>query len=138
MPIYEADTRITAFESNGTLYVPLNTYEEILGYGLSKVEYDSEQNIVHLSRHDLSDDYKEITNLTWTYNVIGSLEARNNGRVKTLSAPVTVTANGIFVPLTYISEVFGWNYLSLGNGLYAVSENAIDASLVTGVASHIQ
>ena len=138
MPVYEADKRVTAFESNGTLYVPFKTYEEILGYGLSKVEYDSEQNIVHLSRHDLSDDYKEITNLTWTYNVIGSLEARNNGRVKNLSAPVTVTANGIFVPLTYISEVFGWNYLSLGNGLYAVSENAIDASLAESVASHIQ
>ncbi|MDO5478429.1 MAG: stalk domain-containing protein [Clostridia bacterium] len=138
MPVFEADTRVTAFESNGTLYVPFKTYEEILGYGLSKVEYDSEQNIVHLSRHDLSEDYKEITNKEWTYNVIGSLEARNNGRVKTLSAPVVVTENGIFVPVSYLSEVFGWNVSNLGNGLYAVSKNAIDASLAESVASHIQ
>ncbi len=137
MPVYEADTRITAFESNGTLYVPFKTYEEILGYGLSKVEYDSEQNIVHLSRHDLSEDYKEITNMEWTYNVIGSTEARNNGVVKTLTAPVTVANGMIYVPVSYLADVFGWNVKNFGNGLYAVSKTAIDDATVTAVANHL-
>ena len=128
MNVYERDTNVTPFEANGTLYVPAETFEELLGYGMSKVRYDSEDNIIYLARHDLSDDYKEITNYVWTYSVIGSNEVRTNGEAAALSAPVTVKNGIIFVPLTYLSEAFGFAYRSLGNGAYAVSEGALSDS----------
>ena len=128
MNVYERDTNVTPFEANGTLYVPAETFEELLGYGMSKVRYDSEDNIIYLARHDLSDDYKEITNYVWTYSVIGSNEVRTNGEAAALFAPVTVRDGIIFVPLTYLSEAFGFAYKALGNGVYAVSEGALNDS----------
>ncbi len=136
--VYEADTRITTFEANGTVYVPFMTYEDILGYGYAKVEYDSEDNILYMARHDLSEDKREITNYEWTYSEIGTLSARNNGRIKTLTAPITVVDGLIYVPLTYVSDAFGWNIKSFGNGIYALSRNAIDDNLILSVASHLE
>jgi hypothetical protein len=114
------------------------TYEDILGYGYAKVEYDSEDNILYMARHDLSEDNTTITNYQWTYNEIGTLDARINGEIKKLTAPVMVVDGLIYAPLTYVSDMFGWNVKSFGNGLYAVSENAIDDATVLSVASHIE
>ena len=75
--------------------------------------------------------------MEWTYNVIGSTEARNNGVVKTLTVPVTVANGMIYVPVSYLADVFGWNVKNFGNGLYAVSKTAIDDATVTAVANHI-
>lgn len=133
--VYEKDTRVTAFEMNGTVYVPYMTYEDILGYGYAKVEYDAEQDILHMSRHDLSEDLSAITNKEWTYTFVGSLEVRKNGRVGTLSAPV-IAANGIlYVPLTYVAETFGWQYQNLGGGIYAIGRTGLDASLINSIAN---
>ena len=41
---------------------------------------------------------------------------------------MTVKNGIIFVPLTYLSEAFGFAYRSLGNGAYAVSEGALSDS----------
>ena len=136
--VFEADTRITPFEANGTVYVPFMTYEDILGYGYAKVEYDSEDNILYMARHDLSEDKREITNYQWTYNEIGTLAARINGREVSLSKPVMVVDGLIYVPLTYVSDTFGWNIKSFGNGVYALSRNAIDDNLILSVVSHIE
>lgn len=131
MNVYERDTKVTPFEENGTLYIPAESFEELLGYGLSKVTYDPEDNIIYLARHDLSDDYKEITNYVWTYSVLGSAEVRVNGEASYLSAPVTARDGIVYVPLTYLSEAFGFAYKNLGNGAYAVSEGAISDSGVS-------
>lgn len=141
MNVYEADTRITPFEANGTLYVPADTWEELLGFGLSKVKYDSEDNILYIARHDLDIELEdtenrgaEITNYVWTYNVLGSAELRVNGELNYLSAPLTVKDGIIYVPLTYASEAFGWTYKSLGNGAYMISQDgASDAAVAAAL-----
>ncbi|MDO5479498.1 MAG: hypothetical protein Q4G23_10100, partial [Clostridia bacterium] len=102
------------------------------------VEYDSEDNILYMARHDLSEDKREITNYQWTYNEIGTLDARINGEIKKLTATVMVVDGLIYAPLTYVSDMFGWNIKSFGNGLYALSRNAIDEAAVLSVASHIE
>lgn len=143
MPVYEKDTSVAPFEMNGTCYVPLDTFEEILGYGYSKVEYLAEDNTVYLGRYDLEDTdqygtYSKIVNYEWTYSVIGSYEARNNGKLAALTNPC-VTANGIvYVPLTYVSDVFGWDIKSLGNGAYAVSKDMVNITVASLVLNHIQ
>lgn len=144
MNVYEADTRITPFEANGTLYVPADTWEELLGFGLSKVKYDSEDNILYIARHDLDIELEdtenrgaEITNYVWTYNVLGSAELRVNGELNYLSAPLTVKDGIIYVPLTYASEAFGWTYKSLGNGAYMISQDGASDSAVSAALNII-
>ena len=60
--------------------------------------------------------------------MIGSNEVRVNGEAACLSAAVTVQNGIIFVPLTYLSEAFGFAYKALGNGAYAVSEGGLNDS----------
>ena len=38
MNVYEADTRITPFEANGTLYIPEETFNEVMGFGRTKTK----------------------------------------------------------------------------------------------------
>lgn len=144
MNVYEADTRVVPFEANGTLYVPADTWEELLGFGLSKVRYDSEDNILYLARHDLDislDDPEnrgaEITNYVWTYNVLGSAEVRVNGEASYLSAPLAVQNGIIYVPLTYASEAFGWTYRNLGNGAYMISQDGVSEAAVNAALAVI-
>ncbi len=142
MNVYEADTRVIPFEENGTLYVPADTWEELLGFGLSKVKYDSEDNVLYIARHDLDIELEdtenrgaEITNYVWTYNVLGSAEVRVNGEAGYLSAPLTVKDGIVYVPLTYASEAFGWTYKNLGNGAYMISQDgASDAAVNAALA----
>lgn len=136
MALYEKDTRVTSFESNGTLYVPLTVFEEVM-YGESKTEYDNGDNTLHLSCFDLVDS--EITDEIWMYSVLGSLEARVNGRVKTLTNPAIATANGVtYIPLTYFSDCFGFDVYSAGDGVYAVSRyGKVDSAAALEAAAYL-
>ena len=141
MPVYEKDTAVAPFEMNGTLYVPLETYEEILDYGFTKVEYSAEDNTVYLGRHDLepnsTGNVYTITNYEWTYSVVGSLEARNNGTLRTLTN-ACVTANGlVYVPVSYAADVFGWSVRNVGGGIWTVSRNPASESAVNAVLHHL-
>lgn len=114
---YEKDTRVTPFEMNGTLYVPKDVIEEAM-YGESKIEYDSADNILRVKAFRLAD--REITDYTWTYSVLGSREVRINGRLGTLTAPVTAADGIIYIPVTYLSDCFGWT-LTAENGAYILA-----------------
>lgn len=63
---------------------------------------------------------------------IGSYEARENGRIKAISAPVIVVNGIIYVPISIFSEVMGELVTNLGNGVYAIGNanaEAVNAAL---------
>ncbi len=133
----EADIRVTPVEMNGTLYIPEDAYNEIMEYGHSKTEYDSANNTFYTYHYDLSEDKKEIINNTFTYTVLGSNEVRVNGVMKPLTAPVVYENGRFLIPLTLISDCYGWEVNSLGNGIYTVSKNGAPMDNVNAVLSHL-
>ena len=132
MYVYQPDTRITTVSENGTLYVPVNAMEDVLGYGESKFWYDNYENILHLENHDL-DENDEISDYIWTYTVLGTNEARVNGRVTALSNPVKVINGVIMVPVTYLSECFGMDVYDSGDGYISVGRYGVPKDAVNKV-----
>ena len=137
MDIYEKDTRVRAFEMNGTLYVPGDIFEEIMGFGRAKVEYDPNYNVFFTHHFDLSEDEQSIVNYIWTVSALDSTEVRVDGAVKTMSAPVIAKDNMVWAPISLLADCYGWNVQNLGNGVYTVSENAPDLNTVNAVLSHL-
>ncbi|MBQ2941159.1 MAG: hypothetical protein IJD97_02875 [Clostridia bacterium] len=137
MDIYEKDTRVRAFEMNGTLYVPSDVFEEIMGYGKSKVEYDPNYNVFFTHHITLTEDEQAIKEHIWTVSSLDSTEVRVDGTVKTMSAPVIAKDNMVWAPLSLIADCYGWNVTNLGNGVYTVGENAPDLNTVNAVLSHL-
>ena len=135
MNVYDADTRITSFEENGTLYVPELAVEDIMGYGETKTEYYAEDNAQYVSNYNR--EGIEIVDHISSYTIVGSLEARQNGRLVALSNPVKVVNGLRYIPVSYLSEVFGWSVKNYGNGIYAVSGETINDSAVTKAAEII-
>ena len=125
--VYEKDTSITPFEMNGTLYVPAETFEELMGHGLSKVEYNYLTNIFYFYDYRMTDDLTKIAEKNWYYTAIGSYEARANGRLKAISAPVTVVNGIIYVPVSLFNEVIGKTVTNAGNGVYVIGDTKIEA-----------
>ena len=123
MYLYEADTRVKTFTENGMLYVPVTATEEILGYGETKYKINYENNIMFLSTHGI--EGAEITDYVWSYTVIGSNEVRIGGRAKALTNPVKMIDGLCYVPLSYLSDVFGWT-VENENGIWTVSKYGAD------------
>ncbi len=131
MNVYDADTRITTFTENGTLYVPELAVEEIMGYGETKTEYYAEDNAQYVSNYNRSGI--EIVDHIWSYTIVGSMEARKNGAVVALSNPVKVVDGLRYIPLSYISEVFGWKVYVNGD-TFAISGGEINEEAVLKAA----
>lgn len=137
MYVYEDDIRVTPFEENGTLYIPEQAYNEVMGYGFSKTRYVSADNNFFTYHFELNDELTEIINYTWTYSALDSLDARVNGRVTKLSAPVKYV-NGIFyIPVSLIAECYGYEVKALGNGVYTVSFDKTPTDTVNAVINHL-
>lgn len=135
MYVYEKDTRIATFEEDGALYVPVEAYEDVLGYGKSKFVYDNYDNVLTLEAHDLDEVTDEISDYRWTYTVLGSYEARVNGRAVTLSHPVKAVDGVIYVPTTYLTECFGYDSYDTGDGYLAYAMYGVDIGTVNTVKS---
>ncbi len=118
----EYDPTAICVEMNQTAYIPMNALTKILGFGLSKVEYNSDYNMVFV--YSSASDGEAVGSYTWACSVLGSVEARVNGAVKTLSAPAVAYGGTVYVPVTMLSECFGLNVTAAGNGVYAVSRDA--------------
>ncbi|MBQ2942935.1 MAG: hypothetical protein IJD97_11950 [Clostridia bacterium] len=131
MNIFDADTRITAFAENGTLYVPEIAVEEIMGYGETKTEYYAEDNAQYVSNYNRKGI--EIVDHIWSYTIVGSMEARKNGAVVALSAPVKVVDGLRYIPLSYLTEVFGWKAYVNGD-TFAISGGEINEDAVLKAA----
>lgn len=124
MNVYDPDTRIAPIEEDGTLYIPLVAAEEILGYGRTKTEYYGDLDLMYVKNEWLTEENEVAAK--WTYTFIGSNELRVNGRLKTLSKPCKKIDGMVYIPITYFSDAFDWNIVSLGDGAYAVSEVEAD------------
>ena len=86
---------------------------------------------------NLSKLQKEIINNTFTYTVLGSNEVRVNGVMKTLTNPVIYENGRFLIPLTLISDCYGWEVKAMGNGIYTVSKMGAPADTVNAVLSHL-
>lgn len=137
MYVYEPDTRITPFEDAGTLYVPEETVNEIMGYGRTKTRYESAFNMLLTYHYDMNDELTEVENYTWTYGTLGSNEVRVNGKVKYLSAAPVEKDGIIYIPLSMLAECYGRTVKSLGDGAYQISDGAVSESAVNTALSHI-
>ena len=135
MNVYDKDTRVTAFEANGTIYLPMSAVEEILGNGKSKVYYDSLRNKLHIKNHRLTEDEK--IDMHWSVNVFGSLEMKVDGKLYYTANPATVVNGVIYIPATMLETAFGWRVSSLGNGAYAIGSGEFVASAINAAVSHI-
>ncbi len=134
--VYEADTRVTAFEMNGTLYVPLKTLEEIIGWGKSKTEYDYLSNILYIYNYVLDLNTREYKENNWYYTVVGTTEAYKNGKAQNLTNPV-VSANGmLYVPISVFTDLIGRKVTPLGNGAYLVG--SADVNGASALLSYIK
>ncbi len=135
MNVYDKDTRVTAFESNGTIYLPMSAVEEILGNGKSKVYYDNLRNKIHIKNHRLTEDEK--IDMHWSVNVFGSLEMKVDGKLRYTANPATVVNGVIYIPATMLETAFGWRVSSLGNGAYAIGSGDFVMSAINAAISHI-
>ena len=136
MRVYEPDTRCVPVMENGVLYYPARALNDILGYGETKVEFEVEDNVLHVSTHKL-DENDELCDEYWIYSAIDSKEGRVNGYYKELTNPVKMI-NGIpYVPHTYLSDCLGWKVYDAGDGIYAMSKVGISSEMIAGAKAHL-
>ena len=120
--VSEKDTRITPFEMNNTLYIPLKAYEEIIGWGKSKTEYDSAQNILRFYNYELNEAKTDFAENNWYYTYIGTNEARKNGKAMALTSPFIISNGEIFAPVSVFSDLFERSVTQTGNGTYIIGD----------------
>lgn len=129
----EFDSAAMCVEMNQTAYIPMNALTKILGFGLSKVEYNSDYDMVFI--YSSASDGETVGKYTWACTVLSSSEARVDGAVKAISAPAVAYGGTVYVPVTMLSECFGLNVTSAGNGVYAISRG--EASDISGYAHYL-
>lgn len=137
MHVYDADIRIASFEANGTLYVPEEAFIEIMGYGRTKTVYDPYYNILYTYHFEYADDLAGIKDNHWTYQTLGSTEMRLNGVLKTAKAPAIEKDGIVYIPLTLAEDGYGYEVMSIGNGIYTVSRNKADSTAVKAAITHL-
>ena len=125
--VNEKDTSKYAFEMNGTLYIPSRAFEELLGYGRGRIEYDYLSNMFYYYHFDYNEDKTAVAKTDWYYSVVGSYEARANGRLKTLSAPIIYAENDFYIPASIFAETMDINVTNLGNGVYVIGNADVSA-----------
>ncbi|MBQ2942550.1 MAG: hypothetical protein IJD97_09965 [Clostridia bacterium] len=143
--VYEPDTRVTPVLIDGTIYVPEDALHEIIGYGKSKSWYDAPSNTFRLMRYELEpyevdgNDGSKITkhnvNYTWLYTEVNSDIMTLEGNKQALSNPVKVIDGIFFVPLSLLSDAYGYT-VSVNDGVAVVTApgaTAISAATVDAV-----
>ncbi|MBQ2942937.1 MAG: hypothetical protein IJD97_11960 [Clostridia bacterium] len=132
---FEADTRYGTFAENGTVYVPVKAAEDILGYGETKIEFYSDENLVYVKSHKL-ENY-EIVDNRWTYSFIGTNEVRVNGKVRALSNPLKLVDGIPYMPITYFAEAFDLEVKDLGGGIFAIGRYGINEAAALKAAENL-
>ncbi len=135
MGVYEPDVRITTIERNGTLYVPEIALNDIMGYGRTKTIWDYERGMLKVKNYTYGAE-GEIENYKWTYTTLGSYDVKINGSAARLTNPILAENGVVYVPLTYLSDCFGYTVNFDGNA-YTVAEAgvSVDANAVTSAAN---
>ena len=109
-------------EINGEAYIPFKALEKILGFGITKVKYDSFYNILFVYTSD--SDGIEIGEYKWAGAVLNTNEVRVNGVLKALKNPVIAYENTVYVPLSFLNDTFGIETAKTEGGLYVIGEEA--------------
>lgn len=142
---YEPDTRVTPVMRDGTLYIPEDALHEILDYGTSKSIYDGATDTFTLSKFTMerSGYTYEVTGKTTLVTTLGALSAYRDGSLITLSHPVTVIDGLISVPVSLLSDVFGYSVTSrkVGNRTIVVIDKdgaAPDGATVDTVLTYLE
>lgn len=119
MNAFEANTAYGVREINSAAYVPYSMLKDVIGYGTTIVTYEKGRNFFKIDSAN-----------GMCYATVNSLEGTTDGKKITLNKPV-VDIDGIaYVPLTFLSDMYGFDIVNLGNGCYAVGTKIdIDASL---------
>lgn len=133
--VYEPDIRVTAKEDGGVVYVPAFAAEEILGYGITKVEYYPDTNMLFVKHHTLTE--ATITDYVWSYTTVGSGDVRVNGRAGTLSAPAKIIDGIPYLPVTYFADVFGWKLTDI-SGAVVISAGTPDLAAANLAAAQLK
>ncbi|MBQ2942176.1 MAG: hypothetical protein IJD97_08070 [Clostridia bacterium] len=128
---------VAAFEKDGTLYIPADTFDKVMGFGRARTEYDANYDMLFTHNYELSQDEKEVDNYIWTATKVGSSETRINGRAGTLSHPVIAENGQVYIPLSLITDCYGWNLYIEGNGVYAIGYDAVSSSGVKAAAAYL-
>ncbi len=133
MNVYDKDIRVSAYEENGTIYIPITAVEELLGWGQSKVVYDDVRNVIHIERQRLNE---RTISTKWVYTTLRSYESRVEGILTPLNHPAAIKDGVVYIPASLLNTCFGYTVKSFGDGVYAIGENGINDSAVTAVLSH--
>lgn len=131
MNVYDKDLRVSCFEANGTIYIPVTAAEEILGNGQSKITYDSSLNMLYLEKSELTD--KDEIDSHWVCNIFGSPELRIDGKVAYTGNSAAVNNGIIYVPATMLADGFGLSVRSLGDGAYAIGETISESAAMAAL-----
>ncbi len=135
MNVYEPDTRVAAKEIGGTIYLPMAAVEEILGYGVSKVYMDAEEKMVLLKNHGLENE--QIVNDMLVYAKVGENFAHVNGKYTALSNTIVEENGLVLIPVSLLSECFGFKTIVLSNGAVALSRADINAVVAETAATYL-
>ncbi len=135
MNVYEPDTRIATKDINGCLYLPMPAVEEILGYGVSKVYMDAEERMVLLKNHGLENE--KIVNDMLIYARVGENFAHVNGKYTNLSNTIIDDNGYILIPVSLLTECFGFKTVTLSNGAVALSRADINTEVAEIAASYL-
>ena len=128
---------LTAFEKDGTLYIPVKAFDKVMGFGRARTEYNAFYNMLFAHNYELTDDGREVIDYIWTATAVGSAETRLNGRMTKLTHPVIAENGEVYIPLTLLSDCYGWNIHQEGDGVYAVGYEGISTSGVKAAKAYL-
>ena len=135
MYVYEKDIRIAPFMESGTIYIPLAALDDIMGWGETKATYDWKKNVIYIKTHELTNN--EITDYQWIYTYLGTNLATIDGEDKEITNPTKAVDGIIYVPITLLSECFGWCINDMGSGTFAISQRTANVEMAKNVLSHL-
>ncbi len=121
----ETNPLLMCKEIGGTAYIPYDALNKILGFGLTKVSYESFYNILFIYTSD--SDGKTVKEFKWAGTTLGTNEIRVNGVLKTLTNPVIADNGTVYVPLTLLSDCFGKTVAKTEGGLYVINGDVASA-----------
>ena len=113
----------------------MTAVEEILGYGVSKVYMDAEEKMVLLKNHGLENE--KIVNDMLIYARVGENFAHVNGKYTNLSNTIIDDNGYILIPVSLLSECFGFKTVTLSNGAVALSRADINTAVAEAAATYL-
>lgn len=106
MNVYEANTAYGVQYLDGSVYVPAAMLNDALGYGTTKVIYESDRRFLKIDTEE-----------RMVYTTVDSISAVSDGKDIYLSAPVKEIGGVIYVPVSMMGEAFGLEILNMGNAV---------------------